>query len=90
MSLLDPRDALADQNNFIGYLLGIAGLAETVRTLATDGSGQSDASEDADDFVHVLLGIASIGERINGLSDSGSDPQPLASNAIQPPRRWLK
>jgi hypothetical protein len=37
MSLTDPREALADQSNFIGYLVGMAGLARVVHTLAADG-----------------------------------------------------
>ena len=28
MTLTDPREALADQSNFIGYLLGLAGLGQ--------------------------------------------------------------
>ncbi|MCP9275469.1 hypothetical protein [Mycolicibacterium arenosum] len=90
MTLLDPRDALADQNSFIGYLLGIAGLADTVRTLATDESRALPPPEHVDDFVYALLGIAGLGDRINGLSRSGSNPEPLISSAIQPPMRWLR
>ncbi|OUZ02313.1 hypothetical protein B0172_03600 [Mycobacterium avium subsp. paratuberculosis] len=37
MTLTDPRDALADQSDFIGYLVGLAGLADVVHTLAGDG-----------------------------------------------------
>ena len=37
MTLTDPRDALADQSNFIGYLMGLARLARVVHALAADG-----------------------------------------------------
>ena len=36
MTLIDPREALAEQSNFIGYLLGEAGLGQVVRALADD------------------------------------------------------
>ena len=43
MTLTDPREALADQSNFVGYLVGLAGLARVVHTLAADGDLQAAA-----------------------------------------------
>ena len=69
MTLTDPREALADQSNFIGYLVGLAGLARVVHTLAADGDRRSDPPGDSDDFVHLLLGLASLGEAIERLAN---------------------
>ena len=62
MTLTDPREALAEQSNFVGYLVGLAGLARMVHTLAADGDRRADPPRDADDFVHALLGLASLGD----------------------------
>ena len=40
MTLTDPREALADQSNFIGYLMGLASLGHVVHALA-DGDRPS-------------------------------------------------
>ena len=48
--LIDPRPELAEQSSFIGYLLGLAGLASAVRALAADGHSQADNPREADDF----------------------------------------
>ena len=42
MTLIDPREALADQSNFIGYLLGLAGLGQVVHALAAEGDVPAD------------------------------------------------
>ncbi|MGH3552402.1 MAG: hypothetical protein ACRDT5_07385, partial [Mycobacterium sp.] len=79
MTLTDPRDTLADQSNFIGYLLGLAGLARVVHALAADGDRRSEPPRDSDDFVHVLLGVASLGEAIQRLANSATaQPNPTA------------
>jgi hypothetical protein len=93
MTLTDPREALADQSNFICYLVGLAGLARVVHTLAADGERRSDAPRDSDDFVHVLLGLASLGEAIERLANSAM-VQPNPTVEAPPPasttRRWLR
>lgn len=93
MTLTDPRGALADESNFIGYLVGVAGLARVVHTLASDGDRRSGPPRDPDDFVHVLLGLASLGEAIEGLANPGmAQPDPIAE-ATSPAvttRRWLR
>ncbi|MGB9226449.1 hypothetical protein [Mycobacterium sp.] len=93
MTLTDPRDALADQSNFIGYLLGLAGLARVVRTLAADGAPRSGPPPDSDDFVHVLLGLASLGEAIERLANSALG-QPAPTDEARAPAsskmRWLR
>lgn len=93
MTLTDPREALADQSNFIGYLVGLAGLAQLVHTLAADGNGRSGSPVDSDDFVHLLLGLASLGDSIEMIAEPGqaqrhpqSDPDPPGWAA----RRWLR
>ena len=70
MTLTDPREALAEQSNFIGYLMGLASLGRVVRELAADGDAEAGSSRDADDFVHVLLGVASLGDAVEGLAES--------------------
>jgi hypothetical protein len=89
MTLTDPREALADQSDFIGYLVGLAGLAQVVHTLAADGDRSARGPRDSDDFVHVLLGIASIGATIERFANSAmaqQNPTPPAA----PTRRWLR
>jgi uncharacterized membrane protein HdeD (DUF308 family) len=88
MTLTDPREALADQSSFIGYLLGLTGVAHLVHELADDPRHrETDGS--ADDFVHLLLGFASIGRIIEHL---GAPPTPPVDTT---PRggtqiRWLR
>jgi hypothetical protein len=92
MTLTDPRDALADQSNFIGCLLGVAGLSRVVRTLA-EGDRGSGPPRDPDDFVHVLLGLASLGGVIERLA---KPPRAQLNPAIDEPSpappatRWLR
>ena len=70
MTLTDPREALADQSNFIGYLVGLAGLARMVRTLAADGDRTRPIrAATADDFVYALLGLASVGAAVERLAN---------------------
>jgi hypothetical protein len=105
MTLTDPRDALADQSDFIGYLVGLAGLAQVVHTLAADsGFGEVDRTEvpcGADDFVHALLGLASIGAAIERFANSAiaqhnpTDASVLIASATEasPPAEpvgWLR
>jgi hypothetical protein len=93
MTLTDPHDALADQSNFIGYLVGLAGLARLVHTLAADSNLQAETSCDSDDFVHLLLGLASLGDAIERLAEPAL-AQRYPRIAADPPgwatRRWLR
>ena len=91
--LNDPRPALAEQSSFIGYLVGLAGLASAVRVLAADGHSQTDPPREADDFGYLLLGVASLGDAINRLAESGRAEPCEAPDAAPPPstnRRWLR
>lgn len=89
MTLTDPREALADQSSFIGYLVGLAGVGRMVHTLADDDR-RSDTRRGPDDFVHVLLGLASVGAAIERISNSTTAQQhSIASGAI-PITRWLR
>ena len=69
MTLNDPREALADKSDFIGYLVGLAALADMVRALAADGSPGARSARDCDDFVYVLLGLASTGAAIERMTN---------------------
>ena len=94
MTLTDPREALADQSDFIGYLVGLAGLSRVVHTLAADANHRSNAPRDSDDFVHALLGLASIGAAIERLANSAMAQQIPTAEApppsAAPTRRWLR
>jgi uncharacterized membrane protein HdeD (DUF308 family) len=91
--LTDPRKALAEQSNFIGYLLGLAGVARVVHALAADGNRRADPPREADGFVYVLLGLASLGGKIESLAES-TQAQPSAAAATAPrpstETRWLR
>lgn len=93
MTLTDPREALADQSNFIDYLVGLTGLARVVHTLGIDSDRRSGRPGDPDDFVHVLLGVASLGGTIERLANSAV-PQSTPMAGTPPPAstttRWLR
>ncbi|OBF52077.1 hypothetical protein A5787_07310 [Mycobacterium sp. 852002-50816_SCH5313054-b] len=92
MTLRDPREALADQSNFIGYLVGLARLGRVVRTLA-DGDHRPAPSRDPDDFVHALLGLASVSAAVERLANSAtaqSDPVAAAPPDATMTARWLR
>ena len=93
MTLNDPREALADQSDFIGYLVGLAGVARVIQTLAADGDRRGGDPRDPDDFVHVLVGLASIGETIEGFANSAMAqqyPTADAAPAHASTTRWLR
>jgi hypothetical protein len=93
VTLTDPREALADQSSFIDYLVGLAGLARIVHTLATDGNRPSDPRREPDDFVHALLGLASVGAAIERLANPpAAQPDPIAETQPATPStsRWLR
>lgn len=93
MTLTDPRVALADQSHFIGYLVGLAGLARIVHTLAADGDRPSDPRRDPDDFVHALLGLASVGAAIERLANPPAAQANLPAETRPPTAsttRWLR
>jgi hypothetical protein len=93
MTLTDPREALADQSNFIDYLVGLAGLARVVHTLASDGDRWAGGPRDSDDFVHVLLGFASLGAAIERFANSAMAQQNSTAKTPSPAdqtTRWLR
>ncbi|ORV81875.1 hypothetical protein AWC11_25400 [Mycobacterium interjectum] len=91
MTLTDPREALADQSDFIGYLVGLAGVARVVRGLAAAGEDRAGHPRDPDDFVHLLLGFASLGAAIEGFAGSTVAQQnPTAVPPAGPTTRWLR
>jgi hypothetical protein len=92
MTLTDPREALADQSEFVGYLVGLAGVSQLVQTLAADGGRRAGGPRDSDDFVHVLLGLASIGAAIERLANSAMPQQNPTAEAppATPTTRWLR
>ena len=94
MTLTDPREALADQSDFIGYLVGLAGLSGLVHTLASDSRpNEARTRRESDDFVDVLVGLASLGAAIERLANSTTrqhNPVPVALPPAAPPTRWLR
>lgn len=90
MTLTDPCEALAEQSSFVSYLVGLASLAQVVRTLAADGERRNESSCEADDLVLLLLGLASLGEAIERLAEP-APPQRWAAAATAPTNtRWLR
>jgi len=94
MTLTDPREELADQSSFIGYLVGLAGLAQMIRALAAADDGcRAVPPLDADDFVHALLGVASLGRSVERLAESAVAQQEYTAAAptlTSPNMRWLR
>ncbi|SPM28965.1 hypothetical protein [Mycobacterium terramassiliense] len=91
MTLTDPREALADQSDFIGYLVGLTGVARVVRGLAADSEDRAAHPRDADDFVHLLLGFASLGAAIERFAGSTVAQQnSTAAPPAGPTTRWLR
>ena len=93
MTLTDPREALAEQSTFIGYLMGLASLGRVVRAMADDGDRQTNTSSDADDLVHVLLGVASLGNAIERLAETApaaAHPEATTSPSDSAITRWLR
>jgi hypothetical protein len=93
MTLTDPREALADQSNFISYLVGLAALGRLVHSLAADPNRVAGSSAEPSDFVHLLLGVARLGDGVERLAshppaqiDSTSETPSLES----PDVRWLR
>ncbi|TPG34578.1 hypothetical protein [Mycolicibacterium hodleri] len=92
MTLTDPSQALAEQSSFVGYLVGLAGLAKVVQALAENGEqGQTRCA--ADDLVFALLGLAGLGEAIERLAEPA--PAQHFGEAATPPAasmssRWLR
>jgi hypothetical protein len=87
MMLTDPREALADESSFINYLVGLAGLAQVVHTLADDDR-RAETPGEPDDFVHVLLGLASVGAAIDRLANITTTQR--ISAPVRPTTRWLR
>lgn len=93
MTLIDPREALAEQSTFIGYLMGLASLGQVVRALVADDDGQANEPCDADDFVHLLLGIAGLGASIERLAETSRGESPCEANdsvTESAYTRWLR
>lgn len=91
MTLTDPREALAEQSHFIGYLVGLAGLGQVIRALADDRHHRAGGSHDPDDFVHALLGLASVGGAIERIAISTpAQVNPIDSATAVATTRWLR
>lgn len=89
MTLTDPREALADQSSFIGYLVGLAGVARMVHALADDDR-RSGTDRGPDDFVHALLGLASLGAAIERIAKAPVAQQNTTASTAMPTTRWLR
>jgi hypothetical protein len=93
MTLMDPREALAEQSTFIGYLMGLSSLGQVVRALVAGDDHKTDRPGDADDFVHLLLGFASLGASIERLAQTSRSESPCEADdtAIDLAyTRWLR
>lgn len=86
MTLLDPRPALAEHSSLIGYLMGVAAVAQAIDELALDPDRRTSGA--ADDFVHLLVGVASLGGAIEDLA--GSVAVAAAHPSPHTPQRWLR
>ena len=82
MTLTDPRDALADRSDFIGYLVGLTALADVVRALASDTDRRTEPVRDCDDFGYALLGLASIGSAIERMAKCAVQQTDTNANSI--------
>lgn len=91
MTLIDPREALAEQSNFISYLMGLAALGQLVRGLAADDNHHAEPPSATYDFVYLLLGIASLGEVVERLTESVPvQRKPAAAPTDSTNTRWLR
>ncbi|HEV7855229.1 MAG TPA: hypothetical protein VGP27_28290 [Mycobacterium sp.] len=93
MTLIDPRETLAEQSTFIGYLMGLSSLGQVVRALVAGDDSKTDRPGDVDDFVHLLLGFASLGTSIEQLAETSRDENPCEADdsAIDAAyTRWLR
>ena len=92
MTLTDPRDGLAEQSNFVSYLMGLANLTRMVHALAADCERRTDPPRDADHLIYVLLGLARLGDGIERLAKSAAaaPQQRAAAASALPETRWLR
>jgi hypothetical protein len=90
VTLTDPREALADQSDFIGYLVGLVGMADVVHSLASDRRRSAVCQSDADDFVHALVGLASIGAAIERIANRTPASQNSTEDALRRPPETLR
>ena len=81
--LSDPREAHAEQNDFVHCLLGLLGVTRLVRALAEDGRHRPTTPAEADDFVHLLVAVAHLGEAVGSLAPPAGPSAPPA----HPPSR---
>jgi hypothetical protein len=89
--ITDPREALADQNQVVTGLVGLAALGQAVRALA-EGAGPPAPVDEADDFVHLLVAIARMGQAVEQLVPA-APPQDPADGGQAPsvtPRELLR
>lgn len=92
MSLTDPHPALAEQSSFVGYLLGLVGVARSVRTLAVYGDAErTGALPEDEDMVYLLLGLTSLGDAVERLVEE-AQPQPGSPSkpTLHSTTRWLR
>jgi hypothetical protein len=88
--ITDAREALAEQNQVVTALVGLAALGRSVRALAA-GARNPAPADDADEFVHLLLAIARLGDAIGRLlPPAGSTGPPYEGRAPSVPRELLR
>lgn len=92
MSLTDPHPALAEQSSFVGYLLGLVGVARSARALAVYGDAErTGALPEDEDMVYLLLGLTSLGDAVERLAEK-AQPQRNSPSSTTPQAttRWLR
>ncbi|MEZ0357516.1 hypothetical protein [Mycobacterium sp. SA01] len=91
MRLTDPRDALADHSDFVGYLVGLAAMADMIRSLAATDR-RAEPVRDCDDFRYALLGLASVGSAIERMANCVAQPPHPSrdADAAARPTRYLR
>jgi hypothetical protein len=79
--LIDPHDALDEQNAVVHALVGLAGLARTIHALGV--RQPVPAHVEADDFVHLLVGLADLGDAVGRLVPP-DEPRPAEPSPVPP------
>jgi|SoiMethySBSTD1v2_1073268.scaffolds.fasta_scaffold651061_2 hypothetical protein len=78
--ITDPHEALAEQNQVVAALVGLAALGRAVRALAAGARHPTPRA--ADGVVHLLLAVAHLGDAVERLVPPAAAP---ASDGAAPP-----
>jgi hypothetical protein len=89
--ITDPREALAEQNQVVTALVGLAALGRCVRALAA-GTRCPAPTDEADDLIHLLLAVARLGDAVERLVPVTPSGGPAGDERATPatPRQLLR